>query len=195
MASNVVRDAKQPVTPLAGPYGHPFHPALVALPIGAFFISVIADVASFFVDNPATFRTMSFWAICIGLASALLAALFGLMDLFAIPRGTKAFATGITHMVLNLIVVGLFAVNALIRRPDITANAAIEGLPFALSLVAIAFLGASGWLGGKLAYRYGVRVADEATQAEGFTVDQRAVSSAEDRSGRTSSRRSIPGTS
>jgi uncharacterized membrane protein len=29
-------------------------------------------------------------------------------------------------------------------------------------------LGVSGYLGGKLAYRYGVRVADEATQAAGF---------------------------
>jgi hypothetical protein len=28
----------------------------------------------------------------------------------------------------------------------------------------------SGYLGGKLAYRYGVRVADETTQAEGFTT-------------------------
>jgi hypothetical protein len=26
----------------------------------------------------------------------------------------------------------------------------------------------SGWLGGMLAYRFGVRVADETTQAEGF---------------------------
>jgi hypothetical protein len=26
----------------------------------------------------------------------------------------------------------------------------------------------SGWLGGMLSYRYGVRVADEETQAEGF---------------------------
>jgi uncharacterized membrane protein len=37
-----------------------------------------------------------------------------------------------------------------------------------LSIVALALLGASGWLGGKLAYHFGVRVADEATQAEGF---------------------------
>ena len=29
-------------------------------------------------------------------------------------------------------------------------------------------LGVSGWLGGKLAYHYGVRVADESVQAEGF---------------------------
>ncbi|MGW3205659.1 hypothetical protein [Streptomyces sp. NPDC001135] len=36
----------------------------------------------------------------------------------------------------------------------------------------MAALGFSGFLGGKLAYRYGVRVADEATQAEGFTTDR-----------------------
>jgi uncharacterized membrane protein len=29
-------------------------------------------------------------------------------------------------------------------------------------------LGISGWLGGKLAYRWGVRVADEHVQREGF---------------------------
>jgi len=34
----------------------------------------------------------------------------------------------------------------------------------------VAALGLSGYLGGKLAFRYGVRVADEATQAEGFAV-------------------------
>jgi uncharacterized membrane protein len=34
--------------------------------------------------------------------------------------------------------------------------------------VALAALAVSGWLGGKLAYRYGVRVADEATQARGY---------------------------
>ncbi|PTT22906.1 hypothetical protein DBR36_01060, partial [Microbacterium sp. HMWF026] len=39
---------------------------------------------------------------------------------------------------------------------------------FALSVVASAGLGISGWLGGKLAYRWGVRVADENTQREGF---------------------------
>jgi hypothetical protein len=29
-------------------------------------------------------------------------------------------------------------------------------------------IGASGFLGGRLAYHYGVRVADESVQAEGF---------------------------
>ena len=41
--------------------------------------------------------------------------------------------------------------------------------PLALNAAAFAVLGVSGWLGGKLSYRYGVRVADEVTQSEGFT--------------------------
>ena len=38
----------------------------------------------------------------------------------------------------------------------------------ALSLLSLAVLAVSGYLGGKLAYRYGVRVADETTQLEGY---------------------------
>jgi hypothetical protein len=32
----------------------------------------------------------------------------------------------------------------------------------------LAILAVSGWLGGKLAYRFGVRVADETEQAPGY---------------------------
>ncbi len=38
--------AKRPVTVLAGPYGHPFHPILVTVPIGAWVASLVFDVAS-----------------------------------------------------------------------------------------------------------------------------------------------------
>jgi uncharacterized membrane protein len=37
-----------------------------------------------------------------------------------------------------------------------------------LSAACLAVLAVSGYLGGMLAYRYGVRVADEATQASGY---------------------------
>lgn len=44
----------------------------------------------------------------------------------------------------------------------------VEAGELVLSAAAIIFLIASGWLGGMLAYRYGVPVADEVTQAEGY---------------------------
>jgi hypothetical protein len=37
--------------------------------------------------------------------------------------------------------------------------------------VSLAVLTVSGYIGGKLAFRYGVRVADEHTQAEGYVPD------------------------
>ena len=69
-------------------------------------------------------------------------------------------------MTLNLVVVGLFAADFAVRAAKGYED--VGGLPLLMSLVALLLLGVSGWLGGRLAYRYGVRVADEATQAEGF---------------------------
>jgi uncharacterized membrane protein len=39
---------------------------------------------------------------------------------------------------------------------------------FVIAILALLLLGVSGFLGGELAYRYGVRVADEETQQTGF---------------------------
>ena len=160
-------NAKRPRTPLAGPYGHPFHPILVTVPIGAWVASLVFDIASRVSDDDAEmFAEGAYWLIALGIVGALAAAIFGLMDLLTIPRGTAAFKTGLMHMALNLAVVVIFLVNFLIRKSD--GYESVKPLHLTLTIVALALLGASGWLGGKLAYRYGVRVADETTQAEGF---------------------------
>jgi uncharacterized membrane protein len=163
--------AKRPVTALAGPYGHPLHPALVALPIGAWISSLVFDIGSRVVDDGGFLVQGSRWLIAIGVLGALVAAVFGFLDLLAIPRQTRAFGTALLHMSLNLAVTVAYAVNFLIRDPDDTA---VPWAPLVLSLVSLLALSASGWLGGKLAYHYGVRVADEATQAEGYRAAARA---------------------
>jgi uncharacterized membrane protein len=160
---------KRPVSAvLAGPYGHPFHPILVTVPIGAWAASLVFDVASHLVGSPAFLTAGSTWLIGIGLAGAVAAALVGFLDLLAIPTGTVAFRTGLTHMGLNLAVTAAYAVGFAWRQGGDAAGPVGAG-PLALSVVAFAVLGLSGSLGGRLAYRYGVRVVDEATQAEGFT--------------------------
>lgn len=163
------QQAKQPVSALAGPYGHPFHPILVTVPIGAWVASLAFDVASRTAGEEAVFAKGAFWLIGIGILGALAAAVFGLMDLLTIPKGTKAFRTGIMHMALNLTVVAIFAVSFLVRRGDIEDPGAVSVGLIAVSVVALAALGLSGWLGGKLTYRYGVRVVDDRTQADGFS--------------------------
>ena len=116
-----LRQAKQPVTVLAGPYGHPFHPLLVTVPIGAWVASFGFDIASRVADEADVFAKGSYWLIALGVLGALVAAMVGFLDLFAIPTGTTAFRTGLTHMALNLVVVASFTASFVIRRGDIEA--------------------------------------------------------------------------
>ena len=159
--------AKEPVSALlAGPYGHPFHPILVTVPIGAWVSSLVFDVASHLVDDPAALATGAEWLVAIGVLGALAAATVGFLDLFTIPTGTPAHRTAITHMTLNLAITVGFALDFLWR---IGAGQRATALgPIVLSVVCLAGLAVSGALGGKLAYHYGVRVASETVQAAGF---------------------------
>jgi uncharacterized membrane protein len=159
-------DGKHPVTALAGPYGHPFHPILVTVPIGAWVSSLVFDFVSRAGDDAATFAEGAYWLVGIGIVGALAAAIFGFLDLLAIPTGTRAFRTALVHMALNLTVVALFAVGFALRRSRIDEPGGTAIGVLGLSVVAIALLGASGWLGGMLTYRYGVRVVDDATQVD-----------------------------
>ncbi|HRN28593.1 MAG TPA: DUF2231 domain-containing protein [Terrimesophilobacter sp.] len=158
--------AKHPGTPLAGPYGHPFHPILVTVPIGAWVASVIFDLAGLFSAEGSAFAIGATWLIAVGLIGALAAAVFGFLDLAIIESGTVAKRIGLTHMTINLAVVVLFVISFAVRLGAGAGEPSVMGL--VVSIIALAALGFSGWLGGKLAYQYGVRVAAESTQIEGF---------------------------
>jgi uncharacterized membrane protein len=164
-----LEQAKQPVSSaLSGPYGHPFHPMLVTVPIGAWVASLVFDIGSRIVGNPGFLAQGSEWLIAIGVIGALATATVGFLDLLVIPTGTAAFRTALLHMSLNLVVTGAYVVNFVWRRGAYTNPAAVALGPLVLSVLSIAALAVSGYLGGKLAYRYGVRVAREADQIKGF---------------------------
>jgi uncharacterized membrane protein len=167
--STDLHQAKHPVSAvLAGPYGHPFHPILVTVPIGSWLASLVFDIGSHVVDRP-TFLTMgSTWLIAIGVVGALGAAMVGFLDLFAIPAGTTAYRTALVHMTLNLLVTTAYVVNFLWRHTSYGQRGSVAAGPLVLSVLSIAALTVSGYLGGKLAYHFGVRVAAETTQAEGY---------------------------
>ncbi|GAA3467642.1 hypothetical protein GCM10018965_021950 [Nonomuraea roseola] len=44
------------------------------------------------------------WLIAVGVIGALAAALVGVLDLLAIPTGTRAFRVALVHMTLNVLV-------------------------------------------------------------------------------------------
>jgi uncharacterized membrane protein len=165
---SAVQEAKRPVSSLAGPYGHPFHPILVTIPIGAWVVAFVFDLISRTSDEPYVYARGASWLLMIGVVGALAAAVFGFLDLLAIPAKTRAQRIALVHMTLNLAVVGLEAIGFAMRSSRLHEPGGTPIGLIVLAGVALALLGASGWLGGKLSYRYGVRVVDEATQAEGF---------------------------
>ena len=158
--------SKRPRSIIAGPYGHPFHPIAVTIPIGTWVASIVFDIIGFFVEDPTPYVVGAEVLILIGLIGAVFAAVLGLMDYSTLAAGTPARRTALVHMVLNLSVVAIFLISLIVRLNSEQDEVSVVG--FILSLIGAAALTVSGWLGGKLSYHYGVRVADEATQSEGF---------------------------
>jgi uncharacterized membrane protein len=71
-------------------------------------------------------------------------------------------------MSLNLAVVAVYVAAFLLRRGRLERPGGVPTGLIVLSAVALGVLAVSGWLGGQLAYRYGVRVAEETDQAEAY---------------------------
>jgi uncharacterized membrane protein len=163
-----LRRAKRPRSILAGPYGHPFHALFITIPIGSWIASIVFDIISLVAEEPAAFVVGARWLVGIGIVGAVLAAFFGFLDLSILAKGTNARRMALSHMTLNLVAIAVFAVSFFVRvaAPDDEASI----VAFVISIVGLLLVGASGFLGGELAYRLGVRVADEETQLEkGFS--------------------------
>ena len=104
---------------------------------------------------------VAFYTMAGGIAGALLAAPFGLLDFLKLQdRVTRRIGT--MHMTLNLVIVAIFAADLWLRMQ--TGSAA--GLPVTLSAVAILMLLASGWLGGEMVYVHGAGVQPPAERRE-----------------------------
>ncbi len=161
-----LRQSKRPRTVIAGPYGHPFHALLVTIPIGAWVASFVFDIVSVATGEAAAFGRGALWLIGIGLVGAVVAAIVGLIDLTGLAPGTRVRKIALTHMAINLSVVALFVIGFAIRAAAGYDPVNVAGV--VVSVIALLLLSVSGFLGGELAYRYGVRVADEETQRGGF---------------------------
>lgn len=162
--------SKRPRSIIAGPYGHPFHAILVTIPIGAWIAAFVFDLVSIFGDDPEAYTRGAALLTLIGVLGALLAGLVGLLDLSQLESGTRARRIALIHMAFNLGAIVVFAVSLAIRAGDLDA---VNGIAVTLSIIGLIAIAISGTLGGELAYRFGVRVADEETQSTGFTAGRR----------------------
>ena len=139
-------------------FGHPIHQMLIVFPLGLLATSLILDIIYLITDS-GKWSQAAFYDMGIGILGGLLAAIFGLIDWFAIPGGTRAKSIGARHGLGNLIVVVFFVVNWALRK----GNPENPGtLPIILSFIAIALALMTAWLGGELVDRLRVGVDDGA---------------------------------
>jgi uncharacterized membrane protein len=137
---------------------HPLHPALVHIPTALWPTAFVFDwLSQFNAEN--TFVQLAFYAILLGLLAALAAIPTGYADWTDIRREKPAWKLGLVHMILNLGVSTLWAVNLWLRVGSFqTATSVSPGL-LGLSTLATLLLLISGYLGGRMIYAYGINVA------------------------------------
>ncbi len=133
---------------------HPIHPMLVTFPSALLAFSLVSDLIHLFGWGGAVWNDVAYYTMAGGIIGALVAAVPGLTDLLA-QTEAEVKKIGVTHMIINLVAVVVFAVDFWLR----TKGAADAALPITLSVIGVALFCVSGWLGGEMVYVRGVAVA------------------------------------
>ena len=131
------------------PAAHPAHPALVAVPVGAWASATALDLTG---GPPAARRRL----VLLGLLSAVPAALTGAHD-WRTTAGAER-RVGLVHAALNSTSLGCYAASWAARVRG------RHGRGTVWALAGLGVTGAAGWLGGHLTYALGVGVDTTAFQ-------------------------------
>ena len=127
----------------------PLHRVLIVFPLGLLATSFFFDLA-WLVRGREPLAVVAWWLIFAGVVGGIAAALFGIIDWLAIPRGTRARRVGALHGGGMGVVALLYAASWMLRRD---APAQPEGVAILLSGVGVLLTVITGWLGGELADR------------------------------------------
>jgi len=129
---------------------------LVTIPIGLWVFSLVCDLIVLFStveEVQILWFTLAYYTMAGGLFGALAAAIPGLFDFLSLTdRRIRKLAA--THMTINLIVVVLYAINLWLR----TAVPPSLDIGMGLSLLGMALLAISGWIGGEMVHVHRVGV-------------------------------------
>lgn len=152
----------KPIEVLQGKWlGHPLHPALVHLPIGAWFSACLLDVLNRYGAQSGGFARLALYLVGAGLALALLAVPTGIADWTGIKKEKPAWKLGLLHMIANAIAAVVWCVNLGLRlRPLETAEPITPAVLLTSAVGTLLVIG-SGYLGKLMVFDHGISVARE----------------------------------
>ena len=132
--------------------GHPLHPMLTDIPIGAWTLTILLDLIGLLLGLPQLGLASSITAV-VGVAGALAAAASGLADWMDIDPPEKAI--GAFHATVNVSATLLFLISFLMRwRHHWEAGWS----PFVVALAGYLLVMIGGYLGGALVFYKGVMI-------------------------------------
>ncbi|MEJ7829694.1 MAG: Rieske 2Fe-2S domain-containing protein [Segetibacter sp.] len=137
--------------------GHPLHPVITDVPIGAWTAAVVLDGLELAGKNK--YKAGADAAIALGLAGAVGSAITGLTDWTGTTK--KKRKIGLMHGILNLSATALYATSLILRNRKTSRNTAITLATLGYGVTAIA-----AYLGGHLVYNEQVGVDHTATSEE-----------------------------
>ncbi len=119
--------------------------------------------------NNVFWADVSFWLLLVGVVTGAAAAIPGMIDFSTIDRVRRLARTWV-HAGGNTVALTLAIINLSLRWTDAAAGA--QGWGLVLSLVTVALLGVTGWLGGELSYRHRIgAIDDESAVANDYRVE------------------------
>jgi uncharacterized membrane protein len=142
---------------LHGLPGHPIHPPLTDLTIGAYSFASVAAVLSKVGIADHGFAKAWWLALVVALVSSSLTVATGLLDWLTITWGSELWKTVTTHA-LTMVTATVFFVLAIVFGHHGYTRGAVTTGSFVLTLVGFVALTAGGWLGGAITYVHGMRV-------------------------------------
>lgn len=130
--------------------GHPLHPALTDVPLGAWTAAVLLDGADVVSPRPEGFRQAAQAAVGLGVIGGIGAALTGVTDWQHTHDGARR--AGLVHGALNAAGLALFVLSWRDRRRGRLTRARVaSSVGYGIGL-------ASSYLGGSLVFRHGIGV-------------------------------------
>jgi uncharacterized membrane protein len=140
-----------------GPPGHPFHPPLTDVTVGAFTFATIAAVLSQLGVAEEQFAHGWWLALVVGLVTSAITAAAGWVDFFTISRDTPLKRTALTHALTMIGALVVFALAAIFGH-GAYEDAKVTAWPFVLTLAGCGLLFLGGSFGGSLVFVHGMRV-------------------------------------
>jgi uncharacterized membrane protein len=142
---------------LKGFPGHPLHPPLTDVTLGAYTLATAMAILSRLGVSDENTATAWWLTLVAGLIVTVPTALTGFADWLDISRGTPLWRTATAHLTAMLIATVIFAIAAGAGHSDY-ADGVVGGGSLVLTLVGYAVLATGGWLGGAIVFVHGMRV-------------------------------------